>query len=103
MPEGHLTVFYTLDAPYADEETGLKVYIGSAYKFLVLQDFPDDESVVESVPVCDCGDTIQTTSTPSDITSSSSTNIVALPSANAYPPCFPTLAERCAHVSVAQP
>jgi hypothetical protein len=24
MPEGHLTVFYTPDAPYADEETGLK-------------------------------------------------------------------------------
>ena len=69
MPEGHLTVFYTPDAPYADEETGLKVYIGSAYKFLVLRYFPDDESVVESVPVCDCGDT--------DITSSSFTNIVA--------------------------
>ena len=77
MPEGHLTVFYLPDTPYADEETGLKVDIGGAYKFLVLRDFPDDKTVVESVPVCDCGDTIQTTSTPSDITSSSSTNIVA--------------------------
>ena len=85
VPEGHLTVFYTPDAPYADEEAGAEVKIGGAYKFHVMRDFPDDESVAESVPVCDCGNTMQTTSTPGDVTSFSSADMIALPSAMASP------------------
>ena len=83
--KGHLTVFYTPDAPYADEEAGCEVKIGGAYKFHVMRDFPDDESVAESEPVCDCGNTVQTTPTPADVTSSSSANTIALPSAMASP------------------
>ena len=82
---GHLTVFYMPDAPYADEETGFEVKIGGAYKFHIMRDFPDDESVAESGPVCDCGNTMQTTSTSADVTRSSSADMIALPSAMASP------------------
>ena len=86
VSKGHLTVFYTPHAPYADEETGFEVKIGGAYKFQVMRDFPDDESVVGSVPVCDCGNTTTTAPTPVDVTSSSSADMVAtLPSAMASP------------------
>ena len=85
VPKGHLAVFYTPDAPYADEEAGFEVKIGGAYKFHVMRDFPDDESVAESELVCDCGNTMTTTPTPAEVTSSSSADTIALPSAMASP------------------
>ena len=78
VAKGHLTVFYMPDAPYADEETGFEVKIGGAYKFHAMRDFPDDESVAESGPIYDCGNTMQTTSTSADVTRSSSADMIAL-------------------------